>query len=131
MEWLNHRAMHTIAAVGLAVFLVVTGVAHFVIPGYFRTLVPAWLGRARLLVAASGAAEIVVGALVLLPPSRSAGSWAAAALITGYLVSHVDALWHARADRPRMLERPVGAVARLVVNVVYITWAVTVARYAA
>jgi hypothetical protein len=30
-----------------------------------------------------------------------------------------------------MLERPVGAVARLVVNVVYITWAVTVARYAA
>ncbi|WP_067180490.1 DoxX family protein [Microtetraspora niveoalba] len=123
--------MNTIGAIALAVFLIVTGVAHFVVPGYFRTLVPAWLGRAGLLVAATGAAEIVVGALVLLPAVRSAGSWAAAALITGYLVSHVDALCRARADRPRMLERPVGALARLVVNVLYIAWAVAVARYTA
>ncbi|GLW99076.1 hypothetical protein [Microtetraspora sp. NBRC 16547] len=115
----------------MAIFLIVTGVAHFVVPGYFRTLVPAWLGRAGLLVAATGAAEIVVGALVLVPASRSAGSWAAAALITGYLVSHVDALWHARADRPRKLDRPAGALARLAVNGVYIAWAVAVARYTA
>ncbi|WP_433346368.1 DoxX family protein [Microtetraspora malaysiensis] len=123
--------MDTIGAVGLAIFLIVTGVAHFVVPGYFRTLVPTWLGRASLLVAATGVAEIVVGALVLVPAGRSAGSWAAAALITGYLVSHVDALWHARADRPRKLDRPLGALARLVVNGVYIAWAVAVARYTA
>lgn len=134
--------MHAIAAVALAVFLVVTGIMHFLTPGYFRTLVPAWLGRQRLLVAVSGAAEVVVGALVLLPWSRTTGGWAAAALITCYLVSHVDALHHARPDRSRLaldharpdrtrlLERPAGAVARLLVNVLYIAWAVAVARSA-
>ncbi|WP_406346169.1 hypothetical protein [Streptomyces sp. NBC_00648] len=119
--------MHAIASVALATFLVVTGVMHFLSPGYFRTLVPAWLGRKRLLVAGSGAAEVVVGALVLVPGGRQAGGWAAAVLITCYLVSHGDALRRARPDRPRLLERPVGAVARLVVNVLYIAWAVAVA----
>ncbi|WAL93302.1 MauE/DoxX family redox-associated membrane protein [Streptomyces sp. Je 1-369] len=119
--------MHAIAAVTLAVFLVVTGVMHFLLPDYFRTLVPAWLRRERFLVAASGVVEVVVGALVLIPRTRPAGGWAAALLITCYLVSHVDALRCARPDRPRLLERPVGAVARLVVNVLYVVWAVAVA----
>lgn len=123
--------MHAIAAVALAVFLVVTGGMHFLTPGYFRTLVPAWLGRERLLVAVSGAAEIVAGALVLVPWCRPAGGWAAAALITCYLVSHVDALRCARPDRRRLLDRPAGAAARLVVNVLYIAWAVAVAGPAA
>lgn len=123
--------MHVIASVALAVFLVITGIAHFLAPDYFRLLVPAWLRRERLFVAVSGAAEIMVGALVLLPGGRRAGGWAAAGLITCYLVSHVDALRRARPDRPRLLERPFGAVARLVVNVLYIAWAVAVARAAA
>ncbi|WP_328413478.1 hypothetical protein OG542_23000 [Streptomyces violaceus] len=120
--------MEVIAAAGLAVFLVATGIMHFLAPDYFRTLVPAWLRRPRLLVAASGAAEIVVGVLVLVPRTRVAGSLSAAVLVTCYLVSHVDALRRVRPDRPRLLERPVGAGARLVVNVLYIMWAVAVAR---
>ncbi|MGW0846014.1 DoxX family protein [Streptomyces sp. NPDC002787] len=120
--------MEVIAAAGLAVFLVATGVMHFLAPDYFRTLIPAWLRRPRLLVAGSGAAEIVVGVLVLVPRTRAAGSLSAAVLVTCYLVSHVDALRRARPDRPRLLERPVGAGARLVVNVLYIMWAVAVAR---
>ncbi|MFJ8675608.1 hypothetical protein [Streptomyces sp. NPDC093589] len=123
--------MHAIAAVALAVFLVVTGVMHFLAPGYFGMLVPAWLRRERLLVAVTGTAEVVVGALVLVPGSRPAGGWAAVVLIACYLVSHVDALRRARPDRPRLLERPVGAVARLVVNVLYIAWAGAVAGSAA
>jgi uncharacterized membrane protein len=119
--------MHVIAAIALAVFLITVGMAHFVVPGYFRTLVPPWLGLPGVLVAVSGAAEIVVGALILAPQAREAGGWAAAALITTYLPSHLDALRHARPDRPRRLERPVGAMARLIVNLLYIGWAVMVA----
>lgn len=81
--------------------------------------------------AVSGSAEVMVGALVLVPCSRPVGDWAAAALITGYLVSHVDALRRARADLPWLLERPAGAVARLVVNILYIARAVAVAGSAA
>ncbi|MER6075745.1 hypothetical protein ABT187_44700 [Streptomyces sp. NPDC001817] len=122
--------MHAIAAVALAVFLAGTGVMHFLVPRYFRTLVPAWLRGQRLVVAITGAADVVVGALVLLPGSRPLGGWAAAFLITCYQVSHVDALRRARPDRPRLLERPVGAMARLVANVLYIAWAVAVATSA-
>ncbi|GCB51375.1 hypothetical protein [Streptomyces lomondensis] len=43
----------------------------------------------------------------------------------------MDALRRARPDLPRLLERPAGAVARLVVNILYIAWAVAVARSAA
>ncbi|MGW2417826.1 DoxX family protein [Streptomyces sp. NPDC001709] len=117
-------------AIALAVFLIAVGIGHFLFPGYFRTLVPSWLGRAGLLVAAGGAAEIVVGAGILTPAGRTVGGWAAAALITGYLVCHLDALWRASRDRPRLLERPVGAAVRLAVNLVYIGWAVAVARAA-
>lgn len=117
--------MQDLTADALAVFLIVVGVAHFAVPGYFRSLVPSWLGAAGVIVALSGVAELAVGGLVLV--SREAGGWAAAALITGYLASHFDALRHARRDRPRLLERPAGAVARLVVNAGYIAWAVAVA----
>ncbi|MEU9480948.1 hypothetical protein [Streptomyces sp. NPDC048191] len=123
--------MNRIAAVSLGIFLSGVGVAHFVVPGYFRTLVPRWLARPGLLAATAGAAEIAVGALVLTPRWRAAGGWAAAALITIYLVSHLDALRSARADRARFLERPVGAAARMVVNVFYICWSIAVAKAAA
>ncbi|MFC9977483.1 hypothetical protein ACFVH6_41950 [Spirillospora sp. NPDC127200] len=123
--------MHAIAAVALALFLITVGIAHFVVPGYFRTLVPPWLGRAGTLVAVSGAAEIAIGALILAPQGREVGGWAAAALITAYLPSHLDALRRAGPDRPRRLERPSGAVARLVVNLLYIGWATAVALDAA
>ncbi|MFD1939436.1 MULTISPECIES: hypothetical protein [Nonomuraea] len=119
--------MHDIAAIALALFLVVTGVSHLIFPGYFRTLVPAWFPWAGAAVACSGAAEIVVGAVLLVPGGGAAGGWAAGALITAYLASHLDALRHARRDRPRLLDRPVGVAARLVVNAVYIGWAVMVA----
>ncbi|MFF0752874.1 hypothetical protein [Streptomyces sp. NPDC004267] len=122
--------MNRIAAVSLGIFLSGAGVAHFVVPGYFRTLVPRWLTRPGLLVAVTGAAEFAVGVLVLTPRWRAAGGWAAAALITIYLVSHVDALRSARADRAQFLERPVGAAARVVVNLFYICWSITVAEAA-
>ncbi|MFE3453136.1 hypothetical protein ACFXJ8_29855 [Nonomuraea sp. NPDC059194] len=122
-----------IAAIALALFLIVVGTSHFVFPGYFRTLVPGWFPWAGLAVAASGAAEIAVGVLLAggvvaaAPGITAAGGWAAAALITVYLASHLDALRHARPDRPRLLDRPVGVAARLVVNAAYLGWAVTVA----
>ncbi|MGK5728810.1 DoxX family protein [Streptomyces sp. URMC 124] len=119
--------MDVIAGIALAVFLVSVGIAHFLVPGYFRALVPAWLGRPGTFVAVSGAAEIVVGALILTPGGRTVGGWAAAALISTYLTSHLDALCRARPDRPGRLHRPAGAVARLAVNVLYIGWSVAVA----
>ncbi|TQS20969.1 hypothetical protein [Microbispora sp. KK1-11] len=119
--------MDTISAVGLAVFLCTAGVAHFLFPAYFRSLVPAWLGLARLIVAVTGLVELAVAALILAPATRTFGAWTAAALISGYLVSHLDAVRHARPGHPSVLLRPWGVTARLTVNLAYIGWAVVVA----
>ncbi|WP_116247677.1 hypothetical protein [Nocardiopsis sp. FIRDI 009] len=119
--------MHATAAATLAVLLLTVGITHFLLPSYFRTLVPAWMPFPGALVAVSGAAELAVGAAILLPGSRAAGAWAAAALLTAYLVSHLDALRVADRAAPRLIDRPCGAVARLAVNAVHIAWAVAVA----
>jgi uncharacterized membrane protein len=126
-RWDDHHGMHAIAAIALAIFLISVGIGHFLVPGYFRSLVPSWLGRAGLLVAVGGVAEIVIGAVLLAPRGREAGGWAAAALITVYLVCHLDALVRASGDRPRLLDRPVGVALRLAVNLAYIGWALAVA----
>ncbi|MEV4800123.1 hypothetical protein AB0K18_08900 [Nonomuraea sp. NPDC049421] len=116
-----------VIAAALAVFLGVTGVAHFVFPGYFRSLVPSWLGPAGLLVVVSGVAEVVVGVFIAVPATRAAGAWAASALIGAYLLSHLDAVRHARPRHTSVLLRPGTVAARLVVNAGYIGWAVYVA----
>lgn len=123
--------MPEIAAVLLGVFLCVVGLTHFIFPGYFLRLVPDWAPFRRYLVPASGVAEIVVGALVLWPATRAVGAWAAAALITIYLTSHFDAL--ARSGGVSWkdpLFGPPGAAMRVVVNVLYVAWAIFVATTA-
>lgn len=120
--------MSTLAAFALAVFLAAAGVCHFVFPQYFRSLVPAWLGRAaKPLVVASGLAELILALLLIAPEARSLAAWGTAALITTYMASHVDALVKADRAAPRVLERPLGAIVRIVVNLLYVAWAVAVA----
>lgn len=101
--------------------------AHFVLRNYFRGLVPAWVPWPTAIVLATGAVEIVLGGLILWTETRSLGAWGAAALITVYLVSHLDALRRVSSDHPSVLNRPMGVAARLVVNGAYIAWAVGVA----
>ena len=60
--------------------MVAAGALHFVIPRSYERIVPRVLGHARGLVAASGVAEIVAGAMVAVPRTRRAGAWASLAL---------------------------------------------------
>ncbi|MFB7496494.1 hypothetical protein ACFC09_17715 [Streptomyces sp. NPDC056161] len=122
--------MHSIAAVALAVFLVVNGVAHFVRPDHVRRLVPSWLGRARLLVAVGGVALIADSVLLLAPRSRAAGGWIAAAMISVFVVAHLDGLARAVAERPRRARGLAGATVKVLLNFAYIGWAVAVATTA-
>jgi uncharacterized membrane protein len=112
---------------GAGPFLAAVGVTHFLVPGYYRSLVPGWIDSRGLEVAISGAVEIALGLAVILPATRVLGARAAAALITAYLTVHIDALGRARSHNERFLERPLGAILRLIVNLGYIGWAVAVA----
>lgn len=115
-------------AVILGLFLVAVGVTHFLVPGYYRRLVPAWVPYARGVIIASGGAEIVLGALLLWPSARAMAAWSVAGLIGLYMLSHFDALVHSRGKSWKdPLFGPPGALLRIVVNLLYIGWAVWVA----
>ncbi|MEV0333915.1 hypothetical protein [Nocardia sp. NPDC050717] len=108
--------MHAIAATALGGFLIAIGVSHFLAPAYHRSLVPAALPRPDLLVVASGIVEIAIGAVTIVPMTRTFGMWMALALLSSYLV-----LWLARLFRTDAGRAATAAAAG--VNAAYVTWA--------
>lgn len=119
--------MTDLLAVALGGFLTVVGVTHFLVPRYYLSLVPPWVPRARLVVLGSGLVEIAIGISLLVEETRPVAAWGAAGLMAVYVVTHVDALLRARTEADRWLDRPNGAVVRVLVNLAYLAWAGVVA----
>jgi uncharacterized membrane protein len=111
-------------AVGLAVALGGSGVLHLVRPRVYEWLVPPELGDARTWVTVTGVAELGTAALLALPPTRPAGGWAAAALLTAFLPAHLHTF---RVVPRRPVPLTVAAV-RLPLQAPLITAALRVAR---
>lgn len=74
----------------LAAVMVAAGILHFVIPDAYARIVPRGLGDARALVFASGAAEVMVGALLAVPRTRRLGAWCTAALLVAVFPANVQ-----------------------------------------
>ncbi|MCC5950825.1 MAG: DoxX family protein [Acidimicrobiia bacterium] len=85
----------------LAGLLIVAGVLHFVVPRFYEQIVPRWAGNARFHVMWSGAAEVVSGLLLLVPPTRRAGAWLA--LVTLVLVYPANVQMAIDTGRPKDL----------------------------
>lgn len=122
------------ARLGLAMFMLVAGVMHFLVPGYYEKIVPRWLGDARRVVLASGAAELACGALLLNRRTARAGGWWTAALLVAVFPANVQMLLdagteHQAQDMPVDRFRLVAA-ARLPLQIPLIIWAARVARRA-
>lgn len=100
---------------------------HFIVPGSYRSVVPAFLPRADLLVAVSGAAELAGGAGLLLPRWRRAAGWGLLLLLVAVFPANVEMLRLGRA-------RGVGAVAetllwlRLPLQALLMLWVWRVSR---
>ena len=77
--------------VALGLLLVVTGVAHFVVPDPYVQIIPSALPDdwARPLVYVSGALEIAGGLGLLLAPTRAVG-WFVAALLVAVFPANVQ-----------------------------------------
>ena len=76
----------------LAVFFVVAGVMHFVLPETYAKVMPPWLGWHAALVAISGACEIAGGIGVLVPSVRRAAGWGLILLSIAVLPANVQML---------------------------------------
>lgn len=102
----------------LAALLLGSGVIHLVRPQVFEPIVPAPLrGHDRLLVHASGVAEIACGAGLLVPAARPAAGLASAALLVGVFPANVQmSIDHARRARRRRTPAAWGALAGTLVR---------------
>ncbi len=82
---------------GLALLFAVAGVAHFLVPRVFESIVPAWVPNARLAVQLSGVAELLGAAGLLVPATRVAAGWGLIALLVAVFPANVQMLLNARA----------------------------------
>ena len=88
--------------VGLAVVLATSGVVHLVRPEVYEGIVPRALPHHRALVYASGVAELLCAAGLLLPATRRPAGYASAALLLAVFPANVQmSLDHGRRAKRR------------------------------
>lgn len=110
----------------LAALLLGSGVLHFVMPKPYDSIVPVELpGSQRFYTQASGAAELVTGALLLSPRTRKFGALSAVALFVAVFPANVNLV---RIWKNKPLLMRLGAIARLPLQIPMITSALKVYR---
>lgn len=73
---------------------VLAGSLHFLAPDAYLPLMPPWLPAHRPLILLSGAAEIVLGAAVLVPALRPLAAWGLIALLIAIFPANVHVALH-------------------------------------
>lgn len=123
------RTTKSSRATKMGTWLIGMGVLHFVAPKPFDTIVPAELpGSQRFYTLGSGAAEVAVGGLLVVPRTRRVGALAAVALFVSVFPANVNMvrLWF--KDPAKTLPMKVAAVARLPLQIPMILQALKVYR---
>jgi uncharacterized membrane protein len=86
-----------LARIILALCFVLAGILHFVIPEYYRAVVPSAFPAPGALVAASGVAEIAGGIGLLVPRWRQRAGLGLVLLLIAVLPANVEMLRQGRA----------------------------------
>lgn len=104
------------------------GVLHFVRPGPFEKIVPRPLPYKKELVLASGAAEIVLGAMLLHPGTRRLGGVGAVGLLAAVFPANVQMTLDALRSRKAPTYFTIGTILRLPLQAPMIRIALKAAR---
>ena len=111
----------------MGAFYVFAGVSHFTQPGFFRQIVPPFLPNPALVVVVSGIAEIVLGALVMVPATRRMAAWGIIALLIAvWPANFYQALYNPMlVDPPAWMPQPTQTALwiRLPLQLVLMYWA--------
>lgn len=118
-----HRSLPRMLIYLFAFILLAAGAYHFYHPAFYDPFMPDWFPK-LLANYAGGAAELIVGLLLLLPNYRTAGLYLAAGLMLIFLPLHVIDLLR---ERPVIGSKAI-AVGRLVLQLVLIYWLYTEAK---
>lgn len=81
--------MNSVFIYSMAVFYVIAGVNHFVMPSFYLGLIPDYLPYHQLINVSSGAIEILLGAGVAHPITRKIAAIGIILLMIAFIPSHV------------------------------------------
>lgn len=107
--------MNIALSILVAFVMIAGGAAHLGMPANFAALVPLFL-PANLVIYATGALQIIIGVMALLPRTRALGGFAFAVLCTAYLPLH---LWDYFRPDPVFVP-PIAATVRVVAQLFFI-----------
>jgi uncharacterized membrane protein len=118
------------ACYGLAVFMTIAGLNHFLTPWTYEQMVPRELGHAQLLVQLSGVAEMAGGLGLLWPKTRRLAAYGLIALFLAVFPANINmAVNHLALGTKHV---PAWTLwARLPLQLVFIAWAWWVRGYGA
>lgn len=103
----------------LAGFFTLAGLNHFLNPGPYLGMMPAYLPWHRELILASGVAEIVGGLAILVPKLRTVAGWGLIALLVAVFPANLHVALHGWAG----VQIPAWVLwARLPVQAFFIAW---------
>jgi len=103
----------------LAIFMIVAGTMHFVNPEFFLKIVPPYLPFHKELVLVSGAIEIVLGILLLIPKYSHLAAWGIMALLIAVFPANIYLYQHQEI----LPASPLIHLLRLPLQGVFVLWA--------
>nr|WP_257787795.1 DoxX family protein [Fuerstiella marisgermanici] len=103
----------------LAIFMIVAGTMHFVNPAFFLKIMPPYLPFHKELVLVSGACEILLGVLLLIPQTSHLAAWGIVALLIAVFPANVYLYQHQEI----MPAPPLVHFLRLPLQGIFIVWA--------
>ena len=113
------RFAKVVAKGAFAALFATSGVAHFRSTETFMKIMPDYLPFHRELVLISGAAEILLGLMLLIPKTSRLAAWGLIALLIAVFPANVDMYQH----RDRFPISPTLLLLRLPMQVFLILWA--------
>lgn len=125
MENKPRNFVKTISCYLMASFYMGAGINHFMNPSFYLRVMPEWMPAPELLVAVSGAAEIMLGAALLVRKWRHYAARLIIAMLLVFFVVHVDMMIH--YERFEEISYTF-LVIRLLLQFVLIAWAAVYAR---
>ena len=109
----------------LALFIGYAGIQHFLNPVFYEPFVPAFLPAKTMFVYASGAVELLLGILLLIPKYTKMAATGIIILMLLFLPIHI---WDVFQETPAIGSKQ-AALIRLPVQFLFIGWAYLVKRF--
>jgi len=102
---------------------ILAGLNHFRVPEFYVQMIPPWMPKPYLMVLLSGVFEVLLGALLFSPQTRSMAAWGIIAMLIVFFLIHFY-MYQERNNKFKKVPNAV-LIARIPMQFILIYWAYT------